>query len=133
MSERQLTKYTWEEIRKHNNENDCWVVLYDRVLDVTDFLNEHPGGLDTINDLGGYDITNSFESIGHSPVASALSKKFVVGALDCTSVPPPVQRKELAEDVPLTKVRNGVNTNVFYYILGSGVLLIGLLHFLYTG
>lgn len=89
--------YTWEEIRKHNTDKSCWVVLYGNVLDVTKFLDHHPGGLDPINDLGGYDITNSFESIGHSTFAVDKSKGFVIGKLDPKSVPPVVQRKDVKQ------------------------------------
>lgn len=29
-----------EEVSWHNNANDCWVVIYDRVYDVTNFIDE---------------------------------------------------------------------------------------------
>lgn len=31
---------TLEEISWHDNASDCWVVIYDRVYDLTDFLDE---------------------------------------------------------------------------------------------
>lgn len=74
--------YTWDEIKKHVTEEDCWVVLNDNVLNVTAFLNEHPGGLDPIKDMAGEDITSSFESIGHSSTAVVRSKQMIVGRLD---------------------------------------------------
>ena len=33
---------------RHGEESDAWLVIYGRVYDVTDFLNVHPGGLDTL-------------------------------------------------------------------------------------
>lgn len=78
----ELPVYTWEEIKKHNKEEDCWVVINDKVLDVTKFLNEHPGGLNPINDMAGEDITGSFESIGHSSTAVVKSKSMIIGKLD---------------------------------------------------
>lgn len=80
--------YTWDEIKQHRSEKDCWVVLHDKVLDVTQFLNEHPGGLDPLNDMAGEDITSSFESIGHSSYALVKSKSFIVGTLDPSCKPP---------------------------------------------
>ncbi len=85
--------YTWEEISRHKSDKSCWVVLYGNVLDVTEFLNLHPGGLDPINDMGGQNITSMFETIGHSPKALETSKKYIIGTLDKTSVPPVVQKK----------------------------------------
>jgi hypothetical protein len=33
-----------EEIKKHSQETDCWIVVNDVVWDVTEFIPEHPGG-----------------------------------------------------------------------------------------
>lgn len=85
MTQPELPTYTWEEIAKHDKDDDCWVVLYDKVLDVSKFLDEHPGGLDPIKDMSGQDITSSYESIGHSSTATVRSKTFIVGRLDPAS------------------------------------------------
>jgi len=39
-----VTAYSWEEIRKHNQVNDCWVVINGNVCDITQWLANHPGG-----------------------------------------------------------------------------------------
>lgn len=33
-----------EELQKHSTSGDCWIAVHSRVYDVTDFLEEHPGG-----------------------------------------------------------------------------------------
>lgn len=33
-----------EEISKHNNVDDCWIVVDGKVWDITEFAPEHPGG-----------------------------------------------------------------------------------------
>jgi sulfite oxidase len=46
---RPLKKYTYEEISKHTSkENGIWVTYKDSVFDITDFINNHPGGKDKI-------------------------------------------------------------------------------------
>lgn len=35
---------TVEEIKKHDREDDCWIVVNDTVWDITDFIPTHPGG-----------------------------------------------------------------------------------------
>ena len=33
-----------DEVVKHNNPEDCWLVIDDQIWDVTDFAPQHPGG-----------------------------------------------------------------------------------------
>lgn len=33
-----------QEVSKHNTREDCWVIIHDKVYDLTNFLPEHPGG-----------------------------------------------------------------------------------------
>merc|ERR1719235_2169629 len=55
-----------EEVAKHNKKGDCWVILNDIVLNVTDFLKDHPGGELAILTFGGRDATEEFDMI-HPP------------------------------------------------------------------
>jgi len=57
---------TVEEVAKHNNKSSCWVILNGRVLDVTDFLKDHPGGELAILTFAGKDATEEFDMI-HPP------------------------------------------------------------------
>ncbi|EEH03778.1 L-lactate ferricytochrome c oxidoreductase [Histoplasma capsulatum G186AR] len=51
------------EVAKHNSADSCWVVLYGKVYDVTDFLQKHPGGAQIILQLAGKDATDEFDPI----------------------------------------------------------------------
>eukprot|EP01084_Bolivina_argentea_P130728 230785_1 len=70
-----LKEYTWDEIRKHNQEEDLWVVLYSRVYNVTEFQIDHPGGPDVLQDIAAQDATEEFENILHTPKARKMAKK----------------------------------------------------------
>ena len=37
-------QFTREEIEKHNKDDDCWIVVNDKVYDATSVLAWHPGG-----------------------------------------------------------------------------------------
>jgi L-lactate dehydrogenase (cytochrome) len=41
------------EVAKHNSRESCWVVVNGYAYDVTDFLDEHPGGAAIILKYGG--------------------------------------------------------------------------------
>ena len=43
--------FTRDEIEGKREEGLCWVVIHGNVYDVTDFLEEHPGGSEMITDL----------------------------------------------------------------------------------
>merc|ERR1719428_1389917 len=58
--------YTMEEVAKHTTKGDCWVVVSGEVLNVTDFLKDHPGGELAILTFGGKDATEEFNMI-HPP------------------------------------------------------------------
>merc|ERR1719408_830372 len=58
--------YTMAEVAKHTTKGDCWVVVAGQVLNVSNFLSEHPGGELAILTFGGKDATEEFNMI-HPP------------------------------------------------------------------
>ena len=77
------TAHAWEQIKRHNNILDCWVVLSGRVYDVTAFLHQHPGGVMALGQPGraGCDVTRHFERVGHSDVARQRLQELCVGTV----------------------------------------------------
>ena len=39
-----VVKFSREEVSKHADENSLWIILDNKVYDVTKFMMEHPGG-----------------------------------------------------------------------------------------
>ena len=53
--------YTYAEVAEHNTFEDCWMVIENKVMDVTKFLDEHPGGDEVMMSVAGQDGTDEFE------------------------------------------------------------------------
>lgn len=65
----------------HSRPDDCWVVLYGNVYDVTDFIPNHPGGAQAILSLAGQDATEEYDPI-HPPGTLEESNIPLVGKVD---------------------------------------------------
>lgn len=52
-----LNTYTWQEIQRHNQETDQWLVINRKVYNVTDWASRHPGGHRVLNHYAGEDAT----------------------------------------------------------------------------
>lgn len=86
-SNSQEQNYPLEEIGKHNNENDCWLLIEGRVYDVTKFVQSkmHPGGSVILQGCG-IDATELFNTkvgmgVGHSDQAHKLLNGYYIGEL----------------------------------------------------
>uniref|UniRef100_UPI00358F9C8C cytochrome b5-like n=1 Tax=Myxine glutinosa TaxID=7769 RepID=UPI00358F9C8C len=77
--------YRLSDVEKHRCCTSAWIVMHNKVYDVTTFLAEHPGGDEILLEQTGRDCTEIFESIGHSLDARLLAEKYVIGELhpDC--------------------------------------------------
>jgi len=76
---------TMAEVSTHNNEKDCYLAINDKVYDVTNFIEKHPGGK-VITFFCGKDASLPFFARGkkkepHSEKAQALKEKFFVANL----------------------------------------------------
>ncbi|KOS17391.1 putative cytochrome b5 [Escovopsis weberi] len=74
-------EYTYQDVAEHNTKSDVFVVIHDKVYNVTNFVDEHPGGEEVLLDVGGQDATEAFEDVGHSDEARESLDKLLVGTL----------------------------------------------------
>lgn len=79
---RKMTKkYTYAEVKSHNDSKSSWLVIHNNVYDVTEFLNEHPGGEEVLLEQAGKDGSEPFEDVGHSSDARELMEKYKIGEI----------------------------------------------------
>lgn len=72
-------EFTLEEIAKHNKKDDLWVVVKGVVLDLTNWLEEHPGGVNAILNFMGRDATEEFEMLHDDEVIPKYAPSQVIG------------------------------------------------------
>uniref|UniRef100_A0A8D0GFD0 Cytochrome b5 type B n=1 Tax=Sphenodon punctatus TaxID=8508 RepID=A0A8D0GFD0_SPHPU len=71
--------FTRGEVAKRNSCKEAWLVIRERVYDVTRFVEEHPGGEEVLLEQAGADATESFEDVGHSTDAQEMLKQYFIG------------------------------------------------------
>jgi len=82
----QTTMYTMDEIAQHNSKDSCWLLINDKIYDVTNMINGHAGG-DAILEGCGIDSTELYltrpmgSGTPHSPQAQSYLPKFYIGDL----------------------------------------------------
>ncbi|KAI9144848.1 hypothetical protein BKA69DRAFT_1025109 [Paraphysoderma sedebokerense] len=80
-----LRRLCEKEIALHNSAQSCWVTRNGRVYDVTQFIDDHPGGADLVLDWAGKDIKEIMEDQlehAHSDSAYELLEDYVIGLVD---------------------------------------------------
>jgi len=58
-----LTNNTKEEVAKHTTDTDCWIVINNKVYDLSNYAQKHQGGVDSIVNYCGKDGTQSFSTM----------------------------------------------------------------------
>ncbi|KAL9674542.1 hypothetical protein QQ045_030814 [Rhodiola kirilowii] len=57
-----------------------------QVYDVTEFMDDHPGGRDVLLTSIGKDATEDFEDVGHSKAAREQLEKYYIGEIDASTL-----------------------------------------------
>jgi 4-hydroxysphinganine ceramide fatty acyl 2-hydroxylase len=84
MPGRTLPTLSRAEVESHNSAKSCYVTIGSKVYDVTDFVEDHPGGADLILDYAGKDVEQILKdeaSHPHSETAYEVLDESLVGFL----------------------------------------------------
>jgi 4-hydroxysphinganine ceramide fatty acyl 2-hydroxylase len=82
MPGRTLPTILSSDVESRNSRKSCYVTLGTKVYDVTEFLDDHPGGDDLVLQYGGKDITEimeDFSSHEHSESAYEVLEEYLIG------------------------------------------------------
>ncbi|KAI1358838.1 hypothetical protein F5Y08DRAFT_103641 [Xylaria arbuscula] len=101
-----MKEYTLREVAQHKQQGDLWMVIQGKVLDVTTYAKDHPGGLDLILETAGTDATEAFNDAGHSEEAFEIMEPMVIGTLRGATVQAKPQPKAPKVLTPIKKSGN---------------------------
>ncbi|RUO98915.1 acyl-CoA dehydrogenase/oxidase [Jimgerdemannia flammicorona] len=74
-------EYTREEVAKHNTAKSCWIIIDSEVLDVTKFVDMHPGGSGVILEVAGKEATTEFYGLHRQEVLFKYRPRFKIGTI----------------------------------------------------
>ncbi|MBN3270811.1 CYB5 protein, partial [Polyodon spathula] len=125
-SESTVKYYTLEEINRHSSSKDVWIIIHDKVYDITSFLEEHPGGEEVLLEQAATDATENFEDVGHSTDAREMLKQYFIGELH------PDDRKDSSKDVLITTSSSQSRMWTNWLIPAVAAVVMGLMYHYYT-
>ncbi|XP_029662936.1 cytochrome b5-like [Formica exsecta] len=118
--ERQFTR---SEIEQNDEKDTVLIILHDKVYNVYNFLNEHPGGEEVLFDHKGKDGSEDFDDVGHSNDAMMLMKQYQVGMLvesDRTNQSP---KQGWVTGYGLKETAHMERSGIPFYLLIGGIAL----------
>ncbi|KAI5288098.1 hypothetical protein KEM54_005470 [Ascosphaera aggregata] len=81
-----MSKFTKADVANHNKaENGLYIIVDQNVYDITNFIDEHPGGAKILKRMAGKDATKQFWKYHSEGVLKKYGAKLKVGELSETA------------------------------------------------
>lgn len=110
---------------KHNQNKDCWLLISGKVYDVTEFMEDHPGGDQVLLTAAGKDATEDFEDVGHSESAREMLVKYYIGDIDSSTIPMKRQYTPAGQQIKATlDTTSGLGVKILQFLVP--LLILGL-------
>lgn len=95
-----MKTYTIEEVAQHNTAQDIWIIVNGNVFDLTNFINEHPGGKKVLLKKAGKDASKEFKTFHNDAIMQRVGLPMQIGIIVNEEKPTPiVQEKAIASPV----------------------------------
>lgn len=71
-----------DSLRETKNSQGVWMLIHGLVFDISNILEDHPGGVECLLDCVGVDATRVFDDVGHSDIAWEMLENSCVGVIE---------------------------------------------------
>ncbi|KAJ3324722.1 hypothetical protein HDV06_005980 [Boothiomyces sp. JEL0866] len=127
-----MMKISRKEVEKHDSPNNCWLVIHNKVYNLTEFAKEHPGGSKILYKFAGKDATEEFNKFHPSDMMDRfLKKEFHLGDTERIKLANGNAKASIIPRPPLSSVLNAFDFESIakevlspdawaYYSSGSG-------------
>ncbi|KAK2191719.1 hypothetical protein NP493_47g04012 [Ridgeia piscesae] len=79
MTDGKTREITLAEVKEHTTAEDCWVAVDGKVYDLSDYIDIHPGGNESIE--AEAEATKAYDFVGHSAYANKMMDQYQIGIL----------------------------------------------------
>jgi len=101
-------EFTLQEVAQHNVSGDAWVVVDDKVYDLSDFVSAHPGGSNAILRVAGGDGTSLFEGTrAHGSAERGILNGYYIGEVKSYAPGPSPSRPPSSSPSPSPSPSSG--------------------------
>eukprot|EP00040_Diaphanoeca_grandis_P038706 m.257124 g.257124 ORF g.257124 m.257124 type:complete len:84 (+) comp35001_c0_seq1:27-278(+) len=73
--------YTMAEVATNNTAQNCWIVVDGGVYNVTEFLEDHPGGKRILVKSSGKDASKEFYQMHKASVLTKYAEEYKIGTV----------------------------------------------------
>lgn len=103
-----MKTYTVEEVAQHNTAKDIWIIINGKVFDLTNFINDHPGGKKILMKKAGKDASKEFKTFHNDAIMKRVGLPMQIGVIGSaqeeeTKKPAVVKEKKKVEVAPPAK------------------------------
>ncbi|KAJ5355536.1 acyl-CoA dehydrogenase [Penicillium cataractarum] len=82
LSDTEKRMYSRDEVAQHTQDGDVWVIIERDVYDLSQFLQDHPGGSKILLGVAGQDATKKFKKYHRMGILSKYNERLLIGRLE---------------------------------------------------
>ncbi|CAI9778254.1 unnamed protein product [Fraxinus pennsylvanica] len=119
--------FSYSHVSVHNTSKDCWIIINAKAYNVTNFLDDHPGGEEVLLAAAGKDASEEFEKAGHGSAARLMLDEFYVGEVDPSTNPTPATTilSPPQPEYDSGKTLESIN-KILYLLVPLGIMAVGI-------